>query len=311
MLSILVTSCATLFNQPHTSVTVHTTEPSTIIHKYDTVNTVNNRAHFGVERKNEPMLIVAITDSLTKSVEIKAKNSSQFWANAYGGYFSVVGFAIDWNNPKRYTYPKRVYINSADTINRYYRYYGKVDYKGGWNLHLSLPTINYLVMMPENESAMTQTKFWGLTVGVDYYHSKDQFVNLSVSEIVNISMFQTMLLLFDEERITSNYVSISNNHRLGRQFTVGYGLSYARNTRHFNPSSYRRDDFDNFAQSREKGKKGHNALGFIFPAYFQTGEYFNIGLIYRPTFYRPELSNKFANEHLISIDLAWKIRLNR
>ena len=315
-LSILTTSCATLFNQPHTSVTVHTTtEPSTIIHRYDTVNTVNYMAHFGVERKKDPLPLVVITDSLTKSVEIQAKNSGMYNANIllfpYYIFPSVLGFVIDWRNPKRYTYPRHVYINSADTISRYYRYYARADYKGRWNLHLSIPAVNYFLMMPENENAMTHTRYWGLTVGIDYYHSKDQFVNLGISRIANISILKPMHS--DEKRITSKYVSISNNHRLGRQFTVGYGLSYARNSRNFNPLSYRVDYIDNLPLpgERKRGWKGHNAFGFIFPAYIQTGEYFNIGLIYRPTFYRPKLSNKFANEHLISLDLAWKIRLNR
>lgn len=57
--------------------------------------------------------------------------------------------------------------------------------------------------------------------------------------------------------------------------------------------------------------KRNLALGFVFPTYFQFGEYFSVGVIYRPTFYRPDLTDKFAYEHLISVDFAWKIRLKK
>ncbi|MCL2651139.1 MAG: hypothetical protein FWD60_08985, partial [Candidatus Azobacteroides sp.] len=50
--------------------------------------------------------------------------------------------------------------------------------------------------------------------------------------------------------------------------------------------------------------KSHKAFGLIFPIYFHVEKSFYISIVYRPTF-----SNKFAYEHLISIDFAWKIEL--
>lgn len=108
------------------------------------------------------------------------------------------------------------------------------------------------------------------------------------------------------ELMSSRYASVSNNHRLGR-FSFGYGLSYSKNT-----WDYRYyDRFDPPPLAREPIKRSHNAFGLVFPTYFQLGEQFNIGVIYRPTFFRPTMTYKFAYEHLISIDFAWKIRLLR
>lgn len=65
-------------------------------------------------------------------------------------------------------------------------------------------------------------------------------------------------------------------------------------------------------------KFGMQAGAYIHPWHYlvvnigtdsQRSEDFNIGIVYRPTFYRPDLINKFKYEHLISIDFAWKIRL--
>ena len=51
--STLMTSCATILNQPYKNVKVHTTEQSRIIYRYDTIKTVNNKANLWAERKNE------------------------------------------------------------------------------------------------------------------------------------------------------------------------------------------------------------------------------------------------------------------
>lgn len=36
---------------------------------------------------------------------------------------------------------------------------------------------------------------------------------------------------------------------------------------------------------------------------------FNIGIMYRPDFYQFGANNKFTYQHVISLDLVWKIRL--
>ncbi|MDR2205986.1 MAG: hypothetical protein LBE36_07510 [Flavobacteriaceae bacterium] len=81
MVPILLTSCATFMNKPYTAVTVHTTEPSKIIYQNDTLETINNRAELFVERKKDTLLIVAKTDSLTKSVSVKPRLSFMYWSS--------------------------------------------------------------------------------------------------------------------------------------------------------------------------------------------------------------------------------------
>ena len=73
--SILLTSCATIMNQSHKSITIYTTEPSKIILNRDTMNTIDNKVNLKVESKKEPIKITASTDSLTKEFEVEPKNS--------------------------------------------------------------------------------------------------------------------------------------------------------------------------------------------------------------------------------------------
>ena len=96
-----MTSCATIINKPYKNVKVHTTESSRIVHRNDTIKTVNNRANMWAERKNENLSFVAMTDSVTKTIEIKPRNSFLWWANIYPSF--GIGMLIDKNNPKRYS----------------------------------------------------------------------------------------------------------------------------------------------------------------------------------------------------------------
>ncbi len=301
---ILMNSCATIINRPYKNITIYTTQPSEIILDKDTISTINNKASLKVERKKDPLIILAKTDSLSKIISIHAKKSCSYWSNIFFNY--GIGMLIDKNNPKRYSYPQRIYLHSADTTGKYYRY--RVDNnKGELYLHLSLPHINSFYLTPENEGKKINTGFWGATIGVDYYYSKNRFVNLGVSNVSDffIPVPAAVDISGEYELMSSRYISVSNNYKINR-FMLGYGLSYARNT--WDLRYY--DKFDPPPSTREPIKKSNNAFGLIFPAYFQLGEYFNIGLVYRPTFYRSNAIDKFKYEHLISIDFVWKIILN-
>lgn len=301
----LITSCATIMSPTHKNITIYTTEPSKIIYKKDTLKTSDNKANLFVERKNEKLKIISSTEGLTKTIEIEPKNSFMYWSNIFCNY--GIGMLVDRKNPKRYSYPQRIYINSADTSSKYYRF-GQSNNKGELHIHLSLPHINSFRLMPENEGAKINTGFWGLTIGLDYYHSKNQFINIGVSGVSSFFVpFPAAVDISGEyELMSSSYISLSNNHRL-RRFTIGYGLSYAKNTWDFRYY----DRFNPPPPTRDPIKKSHNAFGLILPTYFQLGEHFNIGVVYRPTFYRLTTKDKFLYEHLISIDFAWKIRLKK
>ena len=303
--SILLTSCATIMNQSHKNITIYTTEPGKIVLNQDTINTVDNKANFRVERKKETLNVIAITDNLTKSFAVEPTYSFMYLSNILCNY--GIGMLVDRKNPKIFTYPERIYINSTDTANRYYKY-GQANNKGELNLHVSLPHINTFRLRPEKEGTKTNIGFWGISIGLEYYHSKNQFIHTGISGVLDffVPVPAAVDIGGEHELMSSRYFSLSNNHKL-RRFTIGYGFSYARNTWDFRYY----DRFDPPPSTREPVKKSSNAFGLIFPAYFQTGKYFNIGVVYRPSFYRPDMTDNFQYEHLISIDFGWRIRLKK
>jgi hypothetical protein len=276
-ISILISSCRTM--------EVYTTEPSLITTERETKKTLKNKTKLYVGRKkiiskNDAFSFVAKTDSITKNINIEPKHTL--------------------------FYPRVIYLNLTDTTSRYFLY--NPDNKGKFNLHLSLPHINTFRMTPENEGVKINTGFWGLTIGLDYYHSKKQFVNLGFSGVMDffVPAPAAVDIWGEYEVMSSLYISLSNNHKLG-EFTLGYGLSYVRNTWDF-----RYYDWGNTPPpTRDPVTKSHYSFGFVFPFYYRVIKQLNVGVVYRPSFYRPNMTDKFSYEHLISIDFVWKLRFKK
>lgn len=189
-----------------------------------------------------------------------------------------------------------LYIPCAGTPNA-----NKVDMR--WCL--SIPYVNSFRIVPENEGAKINTGFWGIAAGVDYYHSERQYLNLGTSAVMDF--FLPVLMATDpsfadgseERRLNSVYFALSNNHRI-KMFTVGYGLSYAVNF--WSYSYYNYSKTPDLPPTKHINKK-HGALGLIFPTYV-SWDNVGAGVVYRPTFFRPNLTDKFIYEHLISIEFT-------
>ncbi|MCC5918632.1 MAG: hypothetical protein JJU02_15020 [Cryomorphaceae bacterium] len=304
-ISVLLPSCATMLNSKQTSVKIISNEPISLIINEDTVINNSTEKKISVNRSKEPLIATIYKDNLTKTIKIKPRNSFAYWLNIYPNWHLWTGFLFDKNKAKRYTYPKRVYLDMTDTNRQYYTYL-PWRRKGNIDFHLSIPHINIFLLNPENESSKSSIGFWGLTFGLDYYHSKNQFINASISGVSDFffPIPAAVTIIGEYELMSSIFTTLSNNHRLGH-FTFGYGLSYARNI--WDYQYY--DNFDPPPATREPIKRSHHSIGLVFPAYYQIGEIFHIGIVYRPSFFRPNLTKYIEYEHVISIDFAWKFGL--
>lgn len=173
-------------------------------------------------------------------------------------------------------------------------------------LHLSIPAINHFIIEPKGENQKVSIGFNGISLGFDFYYSKNKFVNTTLSNPMNGWAPLPLYLFFSEregvkESIASINLSLSNNHRFKR-VSAGYGLVISRN--YWILSN---EGFNAEIPRITPVSKNHLSTGFIFPVYFQLGKYFHLGIVYVPTFYRPALENPYKYEHVVSLDFAWKI----
>jgi len=119
---LLFSSCASIFNSNKSNLKIVTSRPNYVILEKDTVTYLRTENTFILDQDNKPLHITAFNDSLSKTVEINAKNSFAYWLNLYPSWLFWPGLIIDTKTKKRYTYPKTIYINLEDTTNNYLTY---------------------------------------------------------------------------------------------------------------------------------------------------------------------------------------------
>lgn len=119
LLVVIITSCATIFNLPNQNITLITKEPSSIKINENNSLPISKRVDTQVQRSSEP-LSLSVHDSLsTRQYSIRPHNSVAYWLNLYPSTMWL-GFLIDMNKPKRYSYPRTIYIDNRS--NNYLTY---------------------------------------------------------------------------------------------------------------------------------------------------------------------------------------------
>ena len=183
--------------------------------------------------------------------------------------------------------------------------------KGDICLDLSIPYVNSFFIAPESEGDKINTGFWGFGIGVDYYHSDNQFLNLGVSGAIDFFLPIPAAVdpLFEDgterELLGSVNFFLTNNHRMNI-VTIGYGFYYA--IIFWNYSYYNYSGTPDLPQTFHTNKN-HGTFGLIFPVSILYKNFIGGKIVYKPTFYRPYLTDKFTYEHLISIEFVYKLRV--
>ncbi len=296
-------SCATILNPIDKAMTIYTSGPSKIIIKKDTLHTEANEVHFLVPRTKDPLNLRVVTDSSDQALSVPAKNSFAYYLNIVYNY--GLGMLVDQNNPKRFTYPRRIYLDT--TAKGWVRYQPTLGaQKGEINVHLSMPFLNAFLQKPTQDGTKSSTGFLGLAFGLDYYHQNDQYLKLGFSTVSDFFSPSPAPFYIEGGRdyLNSAFGYLSNHHRIKR-LDWGYGLSLAENRWAFD--NYIDDPDSNPPQGSQR--KRSVSAGLMFSGHYFTGPSFHIGLQYCPSLWRLYENPGFRYEHVISLDLAWKIRL--
>jgi len=301
---IVFTSCATVLNRRTQRIDIVTNKRADVKINDKVVINVNNRTKFIAVRDIQPIKLFVFNDSMSKELLLDSKSSFPYWFNIYAN--AGLGMLIDKDSPKRYVYPKRVYVDMTNNLNTFTTY-NPIIRRGSLQLHCSFPWINNFLLNPIDENNYKfNTGFMGISLGLDYFYKTNQFLNISASGVMNFFIPFPAAVDYSAEvdMMESAYLSLSNNYRIKR-FSIGYGISYSKNIwahKYF-------DWGDPPPPTREPVTKTDYSIGLIFPLYIQAGEFFEIGLLYRPSFLTTRPLTKFKYDHLISIDFAWKIPL--
>ena len=168
--------------------------------------------------------------------------------------------------------------------------------KNNWGLHISLPHINNFSLKPPIEQVRkVNTGFWGFEIGVDYFYSNNSFLTLSGSANSDFFIPVPASPSFESEYevMSSIYLTFLNNKEY-EKWTLGYGITYGRNTWRFINNTEKTGIL-----LKESVTESYNVIGVQAQAFYRLKNNFYTGIIYRPTYIRtgPNLTNEY--EHFI------------
>ncbi len=118
---ILTSSCATVFNKKFGKTEIHTSETVNYVYEGDTlINKVN--APFTIYRKKEkePFDILLFNETESRQLSIDSKVNWMYWGNATSYLF--LGFLVDEISKRKFTYPKKVYVDLSQNQISYLPY---------------------------------------------------------------------------------------------------------------------------------------------------------------------------------------------
>jgi hypothetical protein len=175
------TSCATLFNSRNTHINIITDRPANIIVNSDTLTTIDNEARVKMPRQREPYKITVFNDSTSKDLVINSKNSFAYFMDQYYSFIIVglIGILVDHNNPRRYTYPRTVYVRMNKIGGGYLTY---MPHNDRYRNNLKITPLRLLFSHP------------GLELSYERYSGKKFSTQISFASLYNISFSGTKAL---------------------------------------------------------------------------------------------------------------------
>lgn len=320
MLCVLFfTSCATLVNTRYTEVSLYTRQDSVKIYLNDSAGYSLTPARVTVERSEEPLRLTLEKDEQKEKILVPSRISPQFWiGNICMGAFSL-GYLVDLSNDKRFTYPRKIYVDLEDPENVDYRYRTREKPQ---NLLLQAPqkktytgqkgTVNIKLSIPEGNSFFLDKLthrgntfgFLGITTGADYYYKDKRYWGLGAGALINFMIpFPAPYDFWGEyEKSTGLYVDLLNGIDIHR-FSLNYGVSFAR---YYYEKGYKEinQDLDSLNYlDYSSYTKSENRLGLSLSAKYRATNYFNLGIKYLPSFYTLG-SKELRYGHLLFFDVA-------
>lgn len=180
-------SCATIFNQRSVKVKVYTDVDSALVCIKDSDECYVTPATINLPRSKSNVDLIVKKDTITKSVTLKSQVSTAFMLDFFTP--ALLGMAVDFTNPKMYSYPKSNYISvTGKSIDK--RYSGVLQTKRSLStknqlyFKYSIPEGNYFYFNKGYEYG-DAFGFFGLSVGVEYYFKDLYSINFDLGIMFN------------------------------------------------------------------------------------------------------------------------------
>ena len=320
---LLFSSCATLVNSTYTHVNVYTKQDSVKVYLSDSAQFAYAPAQLIVARSKKPLEVTLEKQDLKKTVLVPAKLSPQFIFGNLANGTLLIGYLVDFSNPKRFKYPSKVYFDLEYLNNANLKYKTRVEPqfaiyqcpesrkrdiacpRGTLSIKLSVPEGNSFVINKQTHIGKS-FGFLGLTTEADYYYRDRKYFGIGAGTLTDfiIPVPAPFDAMGEYERSFGSYFDLLHGNDFKR-FTVSYGLNFSKYSYY---KRYTGELFPEYVDTLIYSKVEKRA-GLSFSAVYRFNEYLNAGIKYLPSFYTIS-PGEFRYGHFLFLDLAINFRIN-
>jgi hypothetical protein len=305
--SFLFGSCATFINTSTVRINVYSdTDSIKIRTDNDTAKWHNLPAKLDVMRSKNDLLITAVKDTVHNEIRVKSRSSIEFiWGNISN---CGIGYIVERNNPKRYTYPKTVFIDlERNKPIAAYKMWRKPK-KHFWNLKIAIPDGNHFYMNKENRYGES-FGFLGISSGFEYYFSDKYCINMDVGGLIDF--IAPVPAPYDFEGSYNNSSAVFIDLQAGRDYKrlhYDAGIQFTR-TFYYEYNELEPPTELIPAEYIEYSKQQNN-IGLAFSAYYRLTRLFNLGINYYPSFFVIEnMKPQLQYSHILFFEISFRIGL--
>jgi hypothetical protein len=272
-----------------------------------------------LKRSDNNIRITLHSDTLEKDFMLKSGLNKSFtlynllWFDA-----APIAYLVDLSSSKKYEYANWAYldVNNPDNVIRppfqkacHNIFSSTVENKKGQlNAFISFPWVNSFYQQPMNESPKSNTGFWGIAGGAEYYYKKNRYICFSYSAVMDlfVPVPAAVDIWGEHQAMSSSYLTLNDNFKMNR-ISLGYGLNYSRTS--WNLLDIEQPVTQPLASSSKYTTTC--AFGITLNSYYQLSRFFYLGITYRPTLLNVYPKTELKYQHLISLDLMWKFRIKK
>jgi hypothetical protein len=326
LLPFLLASCATIFNGKTYLMKVCAIQPNSSLTVYDSTYRLPEKIK--LKRSIDDLPVTLKTDSIQKEFVLKASPTrTTVFANLPYMYLMPIAYAVDHYTKKRYYYGQDIVLDANDsqtTLNKgffpafghrvhdYFQrpYPGK---KGQVNVIIGSPFQNNLYM-DNAHGAKDYNFFGGVKSGLEYFYKDNKYWSLTAGYTRGV-VFKR-LGASDDSDYGEAYVDphslsfeLKNNYAYKR-LTFGYGINYSINSLKYG-RILQNERERGYTQDFESNYHNYTA-GLAMSTHLRFHNQMFFGVNYRPSLLLMQHTDiQFRYEHLISLELLYKLRIKK
>jgi hypothetical protein len=315
LLLAMLPSCASIISRRSYPMSVRSNAGEAHIRYKD--STYALPAILKVRRANTALALDFITADTLRHIMLHPQLSPAFVVGNLGWMPAApAAYLIDLASPKRFTYGRNLFLNTADTSGVYpasrrrWQHYWARSYapqKGDVSLTLGLPLLSNFLFRPEAEPMKNTSGFLGLQAGLGYAFRDKHSIVLAGGIAMDYPLPFPAAVDYSGffERSRAAWVGLTELHHF-RRLAFGYGLAYTHN-------SWTLDyDADRSGLPQPAGYplvKSRNGLGIMATGYFRLNRLCRLGLQYRSSLLDLDKGSPGPYEQVISLELAFPFKL--